>query len=67
MQTALFVCDKRGPGVIVSGVWLPIPVDEWQLTMDPTKVEGFRKKLKKDMKAALRELDKSVGSPDQGM
>ena len=33
--TATFVCDKRGPGVIVSGVWPPIPIDEWQLTMDP--------------------------------
>ena len=61
----MFVCDKRGPGVIVSGVWQPIPIDEWQLTMDPRKVEEFRKKWKKDMKAALRELDGSVGSPDQ--
>ena len=34
--------------------------------MDPRKVEEFRKKWKKDMKAALRELDGSVGSPDQG-
>ena len=62
----MFVCDKRGPGVTVSGVWPPIPIDEWQLTMDPRKVEEFRKKWKKDMKAALRELDGSVGSPDQG-
>ena len=61
-----FVCDKRGPGVIVSGVWPPIPIDEWQLTMDPRKVEEFRKKWKKDMKAPLRELDGSVGSLDQG-
>ena len=60
------VHDKRGPGVIVSGVWPPIPIDEWQLTMDPRKVEEFTKKWKKDMKAALRELDGSVGSPDQG-
>ena len=28
-------------------------------------MEEFRKKWKKDMKAALRELDGSVGSPDQ--
>ena len=62
----MFVCDKRGPIVIVSGVWPPIPIDEWQLTMDPRKVEEFRKKWKKDMKATLRELDGSVGSPDQG-
>ena len=62
----MFVCDKRGPSVIVSGVWPPIPIDEWQLTMDPRKVEEFRKKWKKDMKAALRELDGSVGSQDQG-
>ena len=40
----MFVCDKRGPGVIVSGVWPPIPIDKWQLTMDPRKVEEFRKK-----------------------
>ena len=65
VPTAMFVCDKRGPGVIVSGVWPPIPIDEWQLTMDPRKVEEFKKKWKKDMKAALRELDWSVGSPDQ--
>ena len=64
--TAMFVCDKPGPGVIVSGVWPPIPMDEWQLIMDPRKVEEFRKKWTKDMKAALRELDGSVGSPDQG-
>ena len=62
----MFVFDKPGPGVIVSGVWPPIPVDEWQLTMDRRKVEEFRKKWKKDMKSALRELDGSVGSPDQG-
>ena len=62
----MFVCDKRGPSVIVSGVWPLIPIDEWQLTMDPRKVEDFRKKWKKDMKAALRDLDRSVGSPDQG-
>ena len=62
----MFVCDKRGPGVIVSGVWPLIPIDEWQLTMDPRKVEDLRKKWKKDMKAALRELDGSGGSPDQG-
>ena len=62
----MFVCDKRGPGEIVNGVRPPIPIDEWQLTMDPRKVEEFRKKWKKDMKAALRELDGSVGSPDQG-
>ena len=62
----MFVCDKRGPGVIVSGVWPPIPFDEWELTMDPRKVKEFRKKWEKDMKAALRELDGSVGSPDQG-
>ena len=66
VPTAMFVCDKCGPGVILSGVWLLIPIDEWQLTMDPRKVEEFRKKWKKDMKAALRELDGSVGSPDQG-
>ena len=29
-------------------------------------MEEIRKKWKKDMKAALRELDGSVGSPDQG-
>ena len=63
--TAMMVCDKRGPGVIVSGVWPPIPIDEWQLTMDPRKVEEFTKKWKKDMKAAVHELDGSVGSPDQ--
>ena len=62
----MFVCNKRGPGVIVTGVWPPIFNDEWQLTMDPRKVEEFRKKWKKDMKAALRELDGGVGSPDQG-
>ena len=62
----MFVCDKRGPSVIVSGVWPPIPIEEWQLTMDPRKVEEFRKKWKKDMKAALRELDGSPGGPDQG-
>ena len=61
----MFVCDKRGSGVIVSGVWPPIPIYEWQLTMDPRKMKEFRKKWKKDMKAALRELDGSVGSPDQ--
>ena len=43
----------------------PIPMDERQLTMDPRMVEEFRKKWRKDMKAALRELDGSVGSPDQ--
>ena len=58
-------CDKRGPGVIVSEVWPPIQIDEWQLTMDPRKVEEFTKKWEKDMKAAPRELDGSVGSPDQ--
>ena len=63
----MFVCDRRGHGVIVSGVWPPIPIDEWQLTMHPRKVEEFRKKWKRDMKAALRELDGSVGSPDQEM
>ena len=62
----MFVCDKRGPGVIVSGVWPRIAIDEWQLTIEPRKVEEFRKKWKKDMKAALRELDGSVGSLDQG-
>ena len=62
----MFVCDKRGPSVIVSGVWPPIPIDEWQLTMDPRKVEKFRKKWKKDIETALWELDGSVGSPDQG-
>ena len=62
----MFICDKRGPGVIVSGVWPPIRIDEWQLTMDPRKVEEFRKKWKKDMKASLRELGGSVGSPNQG-
>ena len=61
----MFFCDKRGRDVIVSGVWPPIPIDKWQLTMDPRKVEEFRKKWKKDMKAALRELDGSVGSLDQ--
>ena len=61
----MLVCDKRGTGVILSGVWPPILIDEWQLTMDPRKVEEFRKKWKKDMKAAPRELDGSVGSPDQ--
>ena len=61
----MFVCDKCGPGVIVSGVWPPIPIDEWLLTMDPRKVEELRKKWKKDMKAVLRELDGSVGTPDQ--
>ena len=58
--------DKRSPGVMVSGVWPPFPIDEWHLTMDPRKVEEFRKKWEKDMKAALRELDGSVVSPDQG-
>ena len=62
----MFVCDKRGPRMIVCGVWPPIPIDELQLTMDQRKVEEFRKKWKKDMKAAVRELDGSVGSPDQG-
>ena len=66
VATAMFVCDKCGPSVIVSGVWPPIPIDEWQLTMDPRKVEEFRKKREEDMKAALRQLDGSVGSPDQG-
>ena len=61
----MFFFDKGGPSVIVIGVWLLIPIDEWQLTMDPRKVEEFRKKWKKDMKAALQELDGSVGSPDQ--
>ena len=63
MRTATFVCDKRRPGVIVSGVWPPIPIDEWQLAMDPRKVEEFRKKSKKDMKAALQVWDRRVGSP----
>ena len=66
VPTAMFVCDKRGPGVIVSGVWPPIPIDECQLTMDPRKVGEFRKKWKIDVKAAVRELDGSMGSPDQG-
>ena len=61
----MFVCDKRGPCVVVSGVWPPIPIDECQLTMDPRKVAEFRKKWRKDMKASLRELDGSAGSPDQ--
>ena len=61
----MFLCDKRLPSVIVSGVWPPLPIDEWQLTMDPRMVDEFRKKWKKDMKAALWELDGSVGSPDQ--
>ena len=61
----MLVCDKRGTGVIVSGVWPPIPIDKSQLTKDPRKVEEFRKKWKKDMKAAPRELDGSVGSPDK--
>ena len=41
---------------------------EWCVagTMDPRKVQEFRKMWKKDMKAALRELDRSQGSPDQG-
>ena len=65
--TAMLVCDKPGPGVIASGMWPPISIDEWQLTMDPRNVEEFRKKGKKDMNAALPELDGSVGSPDQGM
>ena len=60
----MFVCDKHGAGVIVSGVWPPIPIDEWQLTIDPRKVEQFTRKPKKDMKAALGELDWSVESPD---
>ena len=67
MPTAMLVCDKRGPGVIVSGVWRPIPIEEWQLTMDPRKVPQFRKKWKKDMKAALQELDGTVRSPDPAM
>ena len=58
------VCDKRGPGVILSVA--ADPQDESQLTMDQRKVEEFRKKWKKDMKAALREFEGSVGSPDQG-
>ena len=62
---AIFICDKRGPGVIVSGVWPPIPVDKWRLTMDRRKVEDFRKEWTKDMKATPWELDGSVGSPDQ--
>ena len=62
----MFVCEKGGPSLIVSGVWPPIPIDEWQLTMDPRKVEEFRKRWKKGMKAALRELDGSVGNLDQG-
>ena len=65
VPTTMLVCDKRGTGVIVSGVWPPIPIDEWQLTMDPREVEEFRKKCKKDMSAALRELNRSVGSPDE--
>ena len=60
------VCEKRGPGVIVSPVWAPIPIDKRQLTMHPRKVEEIRKNWKKDMKAALQELDGSIGSPDQG-
>ena len=64
VPTSMLVCDKLGPGVILSGVWSPIPIDEWQLNMDPRKVEEFRKKWKKDTRAALRELDGSVGSPD---
>ena len=63
--TAMFVRYKRGLGVIVSGVWPPIPIDERQLTMDPRKVEKLWKKRKKHMKAALCELDGSVGGPDQ--
>ena len=63
----MFRCQKRGPDVIVSGMWPPIPIDEWQLTMDPRKLEEFSKKWKKDMEATLRELDGSVGSSDQGM
>ena len=62
----MLVCDKCGPRVIVSGLWPPIPIDKWQLTMDPRRVEESRNKWKKDMKAALRELDGSVGSLDQG-
>ena len=54
VPTAMFVCDKRGPGVIVTGVRLPIPTDEWQLTMDPRKLVEFWKNWKKDMKTALR-------------
>ena len=65
VPTAIFVCDKRGPGVSVSGVWPPIPLDEWRLTMDPRKVGEFRKGWKKDMKAALRALDGIVENPDQ--
>ena len=61
----MFACDKRGPGVILRGVWPPIPIEEWQLTMDPRKSEEFRKKWKEDVKATLRELDGSVGSLDQ--
>ena len=49
VPTAMSVCDKRGPGVIVSGVSPPIPIDEWQVTMDPREVEEFRTKWKKDM------------------
>ena len=61
----MLICNDRGPGMIVSGAWPPIPIDKWQLTMDPRKVEECRKKWKKDMKAALRELDGGLGSPDQ--
>ena len=61
----MFVCDKRGPALIVSGVWPPIRIDEWQLTTDPRKVKELRKKWKKGMKAALRELNGSIGSPNQ--
>ena len=43
----------------------PNPVWEWQLTMDPRKMEEFGKKWKKDMNAALQELDGSMGSPDR--
>ena len=49
----------------MSGVSPPIPIDQWQLTMDQRKVEEFLKNWNKDMKAALRELDGSVRSPDQ--
>ena len=54
--TAMFIRYKRLLGVIVSGVWPPIPIDERQLTMDPRKVEKFRRKWKKHMKAAVREF-----------
>ena len=66
MPTVTFVCDNRSHSVIVSGVWPPIPIDKWQLTMDPRKGEEFANKWKNDMKAALRELDGGGGSPDQG-